>query len=672
MAQKDLLAIDPIAEAPPHHTVFSPLRSLLSGWYGRALCGVLLLSLFLNFFQLGRTGYSNLYYAAAVRSMLISWHNFFFVSFDPNGFVTVDKPPLDLWVQALSAKMFGFSAWSLLLPQALAGVLAVALLAHLVRRSAGPLAGLVAGLTLALMPISVVTNRTNNVDGLLVLLVLCAAWAVIVATERGSLRWLLLGATLVGLGFNIKMLEAYLVLPALALLYLLGAPQRWWVKILHLLVAGGVLLTVSLWWVVVVDLTPATMRPYIGSSGYNSELSLAFGYNGLARVLGFTGLQASFSLQSTQQPLISSAMEAGNPGVLRLFNEHLGPQISWLLPLALAGLIAGIWQRRPRLSQGRYQQGLLLWGVWFLSQAIFFSIASFFHVYYMVMFAPALCALSGIGIATLWHDYARSRWRGWLLVLVLVATAIVQILLLMSFPGWRSLLLLPIIIMMSIAIVLFGMIHFLTRSWVQSMRRLLIVAGLGALLIAPGVFTFFSVIVNYAGAFPVAAPYPPVTAVMRLLGQYEYAGMRPDPAQLRYLIEHQGKADYMLVTGNSIAAAPIIVETGRPVMALGGYAGMDHILTRDQVRQLIQKGRLRFFLFTDSWAFARLPFALQMYFQDQAAEMSTLVGQRSTERWVETNCKLVEPASWGKETYGRGGTLTWNTMYSLYDCAGAS
>src|SRR3954452_10163301 len=210
-------------------------RSLVSNppWHGLALAAILVLSAFLNLFRLTSEGYGNSYYAAAVKNMLTSWHNFFFVSFDA-GFVSVDKPPLGLWIQAASAYLFGFHGLSLLLPQALAGILSVALLYHLVRRAFEPVAGLVAALVLAVTPVAVGVERTNNSDGLLVLIVLVAAWAVIRATETGRVRWLLVGAVIVGLGFNIKMLEAYLVLPALYLLYFLAAPVSWGRRFVHL------------------------------------------------------------------------------------------------------------------------------------------------------------------------------------------------------------------------------------------------------------------------------------------------------------------------------------------------------------------------------------------------------------------------------------------------------
>src|SRR2546422_4181042 len=249
------------------------------GWPGflqpLALGIVMLISLFMNFYQLGQSGFDNLYYAAGVRSMLDNWHNFFFVSYDPGGFVTIDKPPLGFWLQVISANLFGFTPFSVFLPQALAGVLSVWLLYYLVRRHFGVIAGLLAALALALNPISILTNRNVTIDSPLTLVLLLGAWTVLRAVETGRLRWLLLTAFIVGIGFNIKMLEAYLVVPAYGLLYLLAAPHNLRKRIGHLALAGVLLLAISLSWVVAVDLTPASQRPYVGSTQDNSQLTLA-------------------------------------------------------------------------------------------------------------------------------------------------------------------------------------------------------------------------------------------------------------------------------------------------------------------------------------------------------------------------------------------------------------
>src|SRR5215467_291256 len=449
-------------------------------WQRLGLIAVLLISIFMNFYQLGQNGFGNLYYASAIRSMLDSWHNFFFVSFDPGGFVSIDKPPLGFWLQAASAKIFGFTPFSIYLPQALAGVLSVLLLYHLVCRHFGVVAGLLAALALAISPISVLTNRNNTIDSTLVLVMLLGAWAVLRAAETGKLRCLLLCAAFVGLGFNIKMLEAYLVVPAYGLLYLLAAPRRIWVRIGQLALAVLLMLTISLSWAVAVDLTPAASRPYVGSSQDNSEISLALGYNGIQRLLGqfgfgsrntfsasgnmtrsfppagigsgtFTGDHPRPGIGSFGQPpqgLGSGGdggmFNTGNPGLLRLFNEPLGGQIVWLLPLALLGMLTLAWQRRPRPREDQQQQSLILWGTWLLTMAVFFSVANFIHQYYLSTFAPAICALFGIGVVVMWRDY-RSRdksgsygWRGWLLPLALLLTALEQIHIIMSDPSWGT------------------------------------------------------------------------------------------------------------------------------------------------------------------------------------------------------------------------------------------
>src|SRR6266700_178696 len=286
-------------------------------WHPFAFVGVMLVSLFMNFYQLGQNGFGNLYYAAGIRSMLDNWHNFFFVSFDPGGFVTIDKPPLGFWLQALSSKIFGFTAFSVYLPQALSGVLSVALLYHLVRRRFGVVAGLLASLALAISPISVVTNRNDTIDSTLTLVMLLGAWAVLRAAETGKLRWLLLCAVTIGIGFNIKMMEAYLVIPAFGLLYLLAAPKSIWRKLGNLALATILLLGISLSWALAVDLTPSSQRPYVGSTQNNSEISLAIGYNGVQRLLGqfgFGGNRQSGATNNTatQPPTTSSSSSSSS------------------------------------------------------------------------------------------------------------------------------------------------------------------------------------------------------------------------------------------------------------------------------------------------------------------------------------------------------------------------
>lgn len=648
-----------------------------------ALAIIMLISIFMNFYQLGQNGFANLYYASAIRSMLDSWHNFFFVSFDPGGFVTIDKPPLGFWLQAASAKVFGFTPFSIFLPQALAGVVSVLLLYHLVRRHFGVVAGLLAALALAISPISVVTNRNNTIDSTLVLVMLLGAWAVMRAAESGKLRWLLLCAVFVGLGFNIKMLEAYLVVPAYALLYLLAAPKRIRVRIVHLLLAGLLLLAISLSWAVAVDLTPASQRPYVGSSQNNSEISLAIGYNGIQRLLGSIGIGGGNTGTTTSGSNTTGSLPSGGtgggtfpgnfprtgtggnggppqgfgngggggsgtfntgtPGLLRLFNEPLGGQIVWLLPLAVLGMLALAWQRRPHFRENRQQQSLILWGVWLLTMAVFFSVANFFHQYYLSTFAPAICALFGIGVVVMWQDYRRSGWRGWLLPLALLLTAAEQIHIIMSNPSWGAWLIPVIAIACAIAAIVLIVARLIPQ--LRGNSRILVPAlclGLMALMLTSAIWSAVPAIENIASDLPVAGPSQ----------QGSFGGFggsnTTNTALISYLESHQGSATYLVAVPSSNEADSIILATNKAVMALGGFSGSDPILTTSQLASLVAKGTVRFFLLNGSGG-------------------GPGGGQSNLTSWVTQHCSTVstsqyQSSSTSSSTGGFGGAGT------LYDC----
>ena len=254
--------------------------------HGLALALILILTGFLTLYLVGNEGFSNSYYSAAIRSMMTNWHNFFFASFDPGGFVSVDKPALGLWLQVLSAKIFGFYGWSLILPEALAAVVSVAIVYHLAKRSHGKSSGLLSALVFSVTPILIAVSRSNNLDSSLIMTLLFAVWALIAAAEKGSLKHLILAMALVGIGSNIKMLEAYMVLPAFYLVYFMTSDLKIRKKVGHLAAATVVLLAISLSWAIAVDLTSADQRPYVGSSQTNSELNLAIGYNGIERITG--------------------------------------------------------------------------------------------------------------------------------------------------------------------------------------------------------------------------------------------------------------------------------------------------------------------------------------------------------------------------------------------------
>jgi 4-amino-4-deoxy-L-arabinose transferase-like glycosyltransferase len=621
-----------------------------------ALTGTLLVSAFLSFFRLSQEGLANLYYAAGVKSMLTSWHDLFFVSFDAAGFVSIDKPPLGLWIQAASAALFGYSGFSILLPQALAGVLAVALLYHLVRRTFGPTAGLLAALVLAVTPISVATSRNNTMDSVLVLILLLAAWTVLRATETGRLRWLVFCAILVGLGFNTKMLQAFLVVPALWLVYLLGARESWPRRVLHLTLAAVVLLAVSLSWAVAVDLTPADQRPFVGSSQDNTVMELITGHNGLKRLFqgGLRGATRMLTGTASPQPqrppgpggsaapappaCTAGRSETGAAGVLRLFNEQLAGQISWFLPLAgLAFVVAAVGEKL-RLPLSTHHRNLLLWAMWLLPQIAFFSMANLFHRYYLAMMAPGIASLVGIGLVAMWRDYQRPGWRGWLLPAALLGSAALQIHIVRPLPEW-SRWLAPLVVSLTVLAAL-GLIvvRWLGQAEERRWASAAVALGLAALLVAPTLWAWIPVWYGGHSGLPFAGPE-------LLTARDRVQNVQVEPL-VSYLEANHGGETFLVATLNAREASPFIVATGRPVMALGGFTGGDRILTAEELADYVDSGELRYVLLSRN---AR--------------------GQRELAAWVTEKGMRVPKQAWLGPPPARGqpgpGALAG---FELFDC----
>jgi 4-amino-4-deoxy-L-arabinose transferase-like glycosyltransferase len=441
---------------------------------------VLLLGAFLRFYNLGASGLGNTYYAATVKSMLMSWHNFFFAAFDPGGSLAVDKPPLGFWVQALSAHFLGVNGFALALPNALAGVLSIFVVYQLVRRPFGVWAGLTAALTLAVMPVAIATERNNTIDGLLVCVLLLAAWAFLQAVYTGKIRWLFLGAFIVGLGFNIKMLQAFLPLPAFYALYFFGAKRKWWKKMLHLAAATVLLLVISFSWAIAVDLVPTADRPYVDSTSKNTVMELIFGHNGIERLtslrqqMGLDGGQdglfapggssrnqppsrfpdgafpqppsgqnlpstgsitKSLPQPSSQGPgnfdgasgpgigggLPGGSMDFGTAGTLRLFTQPLVGEASWLLPFALGGLVMlalALW----KCPFDEKHASLILWAGWLLPEAIYFTYSTgLMHAYYLIMLGAPVAALAAMTAWASWQLIQKHTLLGWGLLFLLTA-----------------------------------------------------------------------------------------------------------------------------------------------------------------------------------------------------------------------------------------------------------
>ena len=383
-------------------------------WVRPALLALLATTGVLYVWDLAASGWANAFYSAAAQAGSDSWEAFFYGSSDAGNSITVDKPPASLWLMALSVRLFGLSSWSILLPQALMGVATVGVLYLAVRRVAGPGAGLLAGAAMALTPVAVLMFRFNNPDALLVLLLTLAAYALTRAVEKASARWLALVGVLVGFAFLTKMLQALLVVPAFAVVYLIAAPTTLRRRILHVLGAGLALLVSAGWWVAVVELVPASWRPYIGGSQTDSVWELIWGYNGLGRLTG----------NETGSVGGGAGGGWGETGLGRLFTSEIGGQVAWLLPAAIALGIAGLVAvgRAPRTDLRR--AALLTWGGWLLvTGAVFSLMAGIFHAYYTVALAPAIAALVGIGGALLWQRRA-TPWVRIVLAATLGATAL--------------------------------------------------------------------------------------------------------------------------------------------------------------------------------------------------------------------------------------------------------
>jgi 4-amino-4-deoxy-L-arabinose transferase-like glycosyltransferase len=635
--------------------------SLIRFWPRLGLAGILALALVLRCWRLGASGFITPYYMAGVRSMTVSWHNFFFNSFDPTGFVSLDKPPLAFWAQTLSAKLFGFGPVSVLLPQALEGLVSILVLYHLVRRVFGTGAGLFAALFLALMPIAVAVDRSNNTDTGLVLTLLLAAWALTRAVETGRVSFLLLAAGLVGIGFNIKMLVAFGVLPVFVLAYLAAAQPPLLQRIGHLVAAGVVLTVVSLSWAFAYDLTPPQNRPFVDSTSGNSMFELIVGENLIKRFvprgdrLRQTAAAANPSADQTAAPILGRDYAPAGP--LRLTAPHLAAQMGWLFPLALIGGLAAWW--RYRGSPGQERRQLALWAGWMLTYGIVFSAAGgIFHAYYLVAMAPALSALAGIGLVALWSLYAAGGAASLVFPATLIATALWQGYIVGGYnSGYLAIgekWLVPALLGAS-GLAAAGLL--VIRPPLRAPAMLLGGLAISSLLAMQAAWSLGAVLVKGNTGFPAArSPFLNEAAETQRRRWSLVAGaLNGDPKLLAFLEGNQQSEAFLLAAVNARQAAPIIIATGYPVIALGGFTGRDPILTVDGFARLVEDHRVRFALVGDG-----SPGVRRVFGED---------GQKPLVDWIKENGRLVDPARWRTATpNGADGRRAAEAMgVQLYD-----
>ncbi|MGD8458173.1 MAG: glycosyltransferase family 39 protein [Anaerolineales bacterium] len=617
---------------------------------------IILFGAYLRIYKLGAYSIGNTYYAAAVQSMLTSWKNFFFVAFEPGGSVTVDKPPLGFWVQAVSAYLFGVNGFALALPQALAGLLSIPLLYILVKRYFGIFAGLIAALVLSVIPVTVATERNNTIDGLLVFVLLLAAWAFIKATESGKFHFLLLGAFIVGLGFNIKMLQAFMPLPAFFGIYFLGVKQSWWKKILHLLMATIVLLVVSLSWAVIVDLVPADERPFIGSSTNNTVMELIIGHNGLSR-LGLNqrtpnrdALQAGDNVQNPQslsadaQDFLPPTQRNVPPIPLQQNNKQ---QMNNLPPLQNSN------QPRQKLplnqpnpdnpqnnnwGNGRseetgeagvlrlFTEPLVTEMSWLLPFALLGSIAAVFavkltwpmsdkHLGILLWVGWLLPSMVYFCFTTgLFHRYYLIMLGPPLAALVGISVwAILQYIQRNRFLGWG--------LAFTITAATIGFEFYTISSYpdyagmVTAVTTILWLLGIGLLLIGSSnlrlrnmamVVIVLSMLVSpFTWSLLTTLNSNPNVALPTAGASDDQRSSRNTPdftmdarteTILEFLLENINPEYYLLATQNARNAAPYILATSRPVLTFGGFMGSDDIIDLNEFVDMVENGEIQYVL----------------------------------------------------------------------------
>jgi 4-amino-4-deoxy-L-arabinose transferase-like glycosyltransferase len=527
------------------------------------------------------------YYAAAVRSMSMSWHNFIYGAFDPAGTITVDKLPGAFWVQALAVRAFGFHTWVIVAPQAIEGVLTVLVLYRAVQRLAGPGAGLIAAGIVAVSPATVALNRGNISDSLMILFLVLAADAVSAALASGSQGRLVLAAVWVGLAFQAKMIEAWLVLPAFGLVYLVSAPGSAARRVRQLAVAGVVAGLVSLSWMTAVSLMPAAQRPYIDGSHDNSAYEQVFVYNGFGRF----GDQTPLQLLAGQSLGISAAVHTSAVGPDRLLRGDLGRDTGWLLPAAVAAAAWGLASRRRRPRGDPLRSCFLLWGVWLVTLAITFSLTTTINAYYTGALTPAVAAILGAGAAAMWSaERSAAGWRIGLAVITagtagyaawLVASA-------PTAPAW----LLAAVIAIGAAATMTVLGSLAVRK--ASLLAAALAAGLIAACLAPAVASA-TLVMRHEGAFD--TPFEPAAERQGVDDLFQRTIAQARLAIPPFEAARRG-APYLLATQTAALASVFIYVSGQEALPIGGFTGTIPAPTLAQLQADIRAGKFHLVLAT--------------------------------------------------------------------------
>ncbi|RFA17307.1 glycosyl transferase [Subtercola boreus] len=470
-------------------------RATHAAWERPAFLGLLLVTAIAYFYNLTASGYANEFYSAAVQAGSTNWEAFLFGSSDAGNSITVDKPPASLWVMALSVRVFGLSSFAILMPEVLMGLVTVALVYVIVRRHFSPGAALLAGGVLASTPVAALMFRFNNPDALLVLLMTASVYFTLRAIESGRVRWLLLAGAMIGFGFLTKQLQAFVVLPPLALAYGLAGPVKFGKRMLHLLAALAAVIVSAGWWVALVELVPASMRPYVGGSQNNDFLELTFGYNGFGRLTGAeTGSVTGGGGATT-------GGQWGATGITRLLDGEFGGQIAWLIPAALVLLAVGFVLLRRQKRVDARRAILIMFGGWLVITGLVFSfMAGIFHAYYTVALAPAIAGTVGAGAILLWNT-RRHLWARIVAAVVVLGTGVWAYSLLTRAAEW-----LPWLKFVVLVLAIIGAGMLVIRWKRRAFRVAALAVALTASLLAPVAYTLQTLSTAHTGSLVTAGP----------------------------------------------------------------------------------------------------------------------------------------------------------------------
>ncbi|MBN2441150.1 MAG: glycosyltransferase family 39 protein [Spirochaetales bacterium] len=634
-------------------------------WQNFLLLLIICISMFFSLFLIHQDGFINEYYSVTVKSMLTSFHNWFFLSYDPNGFISIDKPPLGLWIQSLFVLLFGFNIYAMILPQAIAAVFSILLIFILLKKYFGETAGLLSAFLFAMTPIVVAVTRNNTVDMQLICMLLLSLYFLMLSVEKGKVRFLFISFIIFALGFNIKAMESFVVLPAFFVFYIFTKNKNTTLKtgkkIVFLFISFIVMVVLSFAWILSVDNVPENKKPFVGGSMRNTRMDLTIGYNGIIRIVPGTVLDTLANkmddpdrIKSNESGNVSDffKFEIGNPGFLRLFNYQITDQILWLLPIILIGILGtGICFYQDKNKDKNKFLFYIFWIVWPVPMLFIFSIAGYVHRYYLVMIAPAFAVLAGIGLVSLWKLYIKPGSKtSFLLPISLFLNSFFCLFLLLRYPTWNiTRILIPLSLLWGLLSIVLFLVKVLESKikFNDKIRKIILYITVAGIFLPPIVWSVTPIIYGGHPFLPFAGPNLQTVPIHSMTEDQKnlYNGLKrmqyyKEPELTKYLLQNYNNEKFLVAMPTAILGSHMMLASNIPVMTMGGFNGKDKILSIEKLEQLTKNGDVKFFVLSE---------AFQM-----PGEISD---------WIKNNCRYIEASEW-REEYDEH--INYNNIDSLY------